>query len=127
MQDLEAIFRRIAPHTIISFSAFCLGSLLAINMLQHVDKGMYFHGSVLQSIDKLLLLHEDVLELSKGGFHLLKGELVLTLGRFVLGDPGVEFGDSVVKEGPFLEEGVDLLGPFVRDGLDLVVSLLEGS
>merc|ERR1712168_527129 len=127
MQDLEAIFRRIAPHTIILFSAFCLGSLLAINMLQHVDKGMYFHGSVLQSIDKLLLLLEDVLELSKGGFHLLKGELVLTLGRFVLGDPGVEFGDSVVKEGPFLEEGVDLLGPFVRDGLDLVVSLLEGS
>merc|ERR1712058_7722 len=81
----------------------------------------------LQIFDQLLLLLEDVLELSKGGLHLLQGELVLALSRLVLGDPGVEFSDGVVKENPFLDQDIDLLDPGVGDGLDLVVSLLESS
>merc|ERR1711983_450582 len=84
-------------------------------------------NSCLQIFDQLLLLLEDVLELSKGGLHLLQGELVLALSRLVLGNPGVEFSDSVVKENPFLDQDIDLLDPSVRDGLDLVVSLLEAS
>ena len=67
----------------------------------------------LQVFDQLLLLLEDVLEFSKSGLHLLQRELVLTLRRLVLGDPGVELGDGVVKEGPLLDEGVDLLDALV--------------
>merc|ERR1712111_285202 len=84
-------------------------------------------NSCLQIFDQLLLLLEDVLELSKGGLHLLQGELVLALSRLVLGDPGVEFSDGVVKQNPFIDQDIDLLDPGVRDSLDLVVSLLEAS
>merc|ERR1712102_67784 len=82
--------------------------------------------SELQVLHKLLLLFEDVLELSQGGLHLLQGELVLTLSRFVLGDPGVEFSDSVVKQNPFLDQDFTLLDPGLRDSLDLLKSGLEG-
>ena len=81
----------------------------------------------LKTLDQLLLLLEDVLELSKGGFHLLQRELVLALRGLVLGNPGVQLSDSVVKQGPFLQENIDLLHPFVADSLDLVVPLLEAS
>merc|ERR1719420_1038719 len=84
-------------------------------------------NSCLQIFHQLLLLLEDVLELSKGGLHLLQGELVLALSRLVLGNPGVEFSDGVVKENPFLDQNINLLDPGVRDGLDLVVSFLESS
>merc|ERR1719151_277672 len=79
------------------------------------------------ALNELLLLLEDVLELSKGGFHLLKGELVLTLRGLVLGNPRVQFSDSVVKQGPFLQEDIDLLHPLVADSLDLGVPLLQSS
>ena len=79
----------------------------------------------LEVVDKLLLLLEDVLELSKGGLHLLQGELVLALSRLVLGNPGVEFSDSVVKENPFLDQDFTLLDPGLRDSLDLVKSFFE--
>merc|ERR1712214_268861 len=83
--------------------------------------------SELQVLHKLLLLLEDVLELTQGGLHLLQGELVLTLSGLVLGHPGVELSDSVVKEGPLLDEDLNLLDPGVGDGLDLDVSLLKSS
>merc|ERR1719239_282867 len=77
------------------------------------------------ALNKLLLLLEDVLELSKGGLHLLQGELVLALRGLVLGNPRVQLSDGVVEQGPFLKEDIDLLHPFVADSLDLVVPLLE--
>merc|ERR1719445_2922276 len=86
---------------------------------------------------KLLLLLEDVLELTQGGLHLLQGELVLTLSGLVLSHPGVELSDCVVQEGPLLDKDLALLDPGVRGGLhlgvsfsesgDLIISLLMGS
>merc|ERR1711923_350924 len=81
----------------------------------------------LQVLNQLLLLLEDVLELSKGGLHLLQRELVLALGGLVLGDPGVQLSNSVVKQGPFFQEDVNLLHPLVADGLDLGVPLPQSS
>ena len=81
----------------------------------------------LQVLNELLLLLEDVLELSKGGLHLLQRELVLALGGLVLGNPGVQLSDGVVKQGPFLQEDVNLLHPLVADGLDLSVPLPQSS
>ena len=81
----------------------------------------------LKALNELLLLLEDVLELSKGGFHLLKGELVLTLRGLVLGNPRVQLSDSVVKQGPFLQEDIDLLHPLVTGTLDLGVPLPQSS
>ena len=80
----------------------------------------------LQVFNQFLLLLEDVLELAKGGLHLLQRELVLALLGLVLGHPGVELGDGVVQEGPFLHQDLALLDPGVGDSLDLGVSLLEG-
>merc|ERR1719430_679071 len=79
------------------------------------------------ALNKLLLLLEDVLELSKGRFHLLQRELVLALRGLVLGNPRVQLSDGVVEQGPFLQEDIDLLHPLVADSLDLVVPLLEAS
>ena len=84
-------------------------------------------GRRLQTLNQLLLLLEDVLELYKGGFHLLQRELVLTLRGLVLGNPGVQLSDGVVKQGPFLQEDVNLLHPLVAGSLHLVVPLLQGS
>merc|ERR1712157_446643 len=83
--------------------------------------------SELQVFHKLLLLLEDVLELTQGGLHLLQGELVLTLSGLILGHPGVELGDGVVQEGPLLDQDLNLLDPGVGDSLDLDVPLLESS
>merc|ERR1719445_2578257 len=76
---------------------------------------------------KLLLLLEDVLELTQGGLHLLQGELVLTLSGLVLSHPGVELSDGVVQEGPLLDKDLALLDPGVRGGLHLGVSFSESS
>ena len=84
------------------------------------------HFPGLQVLHKLLLLLEDVLELTQGGLHLLKGELVLALSGLVLSHPGVKLCDSVVQQGPLLHQDLTLLDPGVRDGLDLGVSLLKG-
>merc|ERR1711913_156832 len=81
----------------------------------------------LKALNHLLLQLEDVLQLSKSGLHLLQRELVLTLGGLVLGNPGVQLSDSVVKQGPFLQEDVNLLHPLVADGLDLSVPLPQSS
>merc|ERR1719427_246490 len=81
----------------------------------------------LQVLHQLLLLLEDVLELSKSGLHLLQRELVLTLRGLVLCHPGVELSDGVVKQCPFLQEDINLLHPLIRDSLDLVVPLLQSS
>merc|ERR1719427_1561495 len=81
----------------------------------------------LQAFHQLLLLLEDVLELSKSGLHLLQRELVLTLRGLVLCHPGVELSDGVVKQSPFLQEDINLLHPLIRDSLDLVVPLLQSS
>merc|ERR1719445_2995793 len=81
----------------------------------------------LQIFNKLLFLLEDVLEFSKSGLHLLQGELVLTLSRLVLGHPGVELSDSIVKENPFLDQDFTLLDPGLSNSLDLVKSALECS
>merc|ERR1719219_1171297 len=59
--------------------------------------------------------------------HLLQRELVLALRGLVLGNPGVKLGDGVVKQGPFLQEDVNLLHPLVAGSLHLVVPLLQGS
>ena len=80
----------------------------------------------LQVFHQLLLLLEDVLELSQGGLHLLQRELVLALLGLVLGHPGVELGDGVVEQDPLLHQDLALLDPGVGDSLDLVVPLLEG-
>ena len=80
----------------------------------------------LQVLNELLLLLEDVLELSKGGLHLLQRELVLALRGLVLGNPGVQLSDSVVKKNPFLYQDLKLLDPGIRDCLDFVIPLLEG-
>merc|ERR1712073_282894 len=81
----------------------------------------------LQVLHKLLLLLEDVLELSQGGLHLLQGELVLSLGGLVLGDPGVELGDGVVQQHPLLHQHLQLLHPGVRGGLHLGISFPQSS
>merc|ERR1719427_628141 len=81
----------------------------------------------LQVLYQLLLLLEDVLELSKRGLHLLQRELVLTLRGLVLCHPGVELSDGVVKQCPFLQQDINLLHPLIRDSLDLVVPLLQSS
>jgi len=89
------------------------------------QRGVSFSFQDLKFLNQLFLLLEDVLQLSKSGLHLLQGELVLTLSRFVLGDPAVQFSDGVIKEDPFLQEDVDLLNPFIGGSLDLVVPFLE--
>merc|ERR1711913_122125 len=81
----------------------------------------------LKALNHLLLQLEDVLQLSKSGLHLFQRELVLALRGLVLGNPGVQLSDSVVKQGPFLQEDVNLLHPFVADGLDLSVPLPQSS
>merc|ERR1719203_2672647 len=81
----------------------------------------------LQLLNQLLLLLEDVLQFSKGGLHLLQRELVLTLSRFVLGDPAVELSDGVVQQDPLLHQDLQLLNPGVGHGLDLAIPLLETS
>ena len=73
----------------------------------------------LQVLNQLLLLFEDVLQLSQGGLHLLQRELVLTLGGLVLGHPGVELDHGVVQEDPLFHQDVALLNPAVGHGLDL--------
>merc|ERR1711884_304622 len=80
----------------------------------------------LQALNQLLLLLEDVLELSQGGLHLLQGELVLSLDGLVLGDPGVELGDGVVQQHPLLHQHLALLHPGLGHGLHLVEPGLEG-
>ena len=81
----------------------------------------------LQALNHLLLQLEDVLQLSKSGLHLLQRELVLALRGLVLGNPSVQFGDGVVQEGPFLQEGVHLGRPLICDSLDLGVPLPQSS
>ena len=81
----------------------------------------------LQVLHQLLLLLEDVLEFSQSRLHLLQGELVLSLSRLVLGNPGVELSDSVVKQNPFLDQDLTLLDPGLRHSLDLVKPGLESS
>merc|ERR1711983_186162 len=87
--------------------------------------GAKLDDNSLQVLNQLLLLLEDILEFSKGGLHLLQGELVLALSRLVLGNPRVELSDSVVKQNPFLDQDLTLLDPSLRDSLDLVKSALE--
>ena len=81
----------------------------------------------LQVINQLLLLLENVLEFTQGGLHLLKGELVLSLGCLILGDPGVELSDGIIKQLPLLNQGINLLDPIIRHRFDLVISSLKGS
>jgi len=71
-------------------------------------------------------LLEDILEFSEGRFHLFQGELVLSFGRLVLGNPSVQFCDGVIQESPFFEEGINLSNKGVRVGFDLAVSGLKG-
>ena len=87
--------------------------------------GAKLDDNSLQVLNQLLLLLEDILEFSKGGLHLLQGELVLALSRLVLGNPRVELSDSVVKQNPFLDQNLTLLDPGLRDSLDLVKSFFE--
>merc|ERR1711970_397420 len=81
----------------------------------------------LQTLNQLLLFLEDVLQLPKGGLHLLQRELVLALCRLVLGHPAVELCDSAVQQHPLLHQGVHLLHPLLRDILDFLVSILQSS
>merc|ERR1712179_382940 len=99
------------------------------DVVQHLSTVFCVKQSLdcLQVVHKLLLLLEDVLQLTKSGLHLLQRELVLALSGLVLGHPGVELGDGVVEEHPLLRQDLELLHPAIRDGLDLVVSLLQAS
>merc|ERR1719384_2531100 len=71
----------------------------------------------LEVLYKPLLLLEDVLELSQSGLHLFKGELLFSFCSTILGNPGVEFIDSVVQKLPFLDQGIGLLHPFTETSL----------
>ena len=81
--------------------------------------------NILEVLHELLLLLEDVLELTQGGLHLLQGELLLISILAVLSHPGVELIDGRVEELPLLDEGVNLLDPFVGNHLHLLITFLE--
>ena len=81
----------------------------------------------LQVLNQFLLLLEDVLELTQGGLHLLKGELVLSLSCLILGNPSIELSDGVIKQLPLLNQGINLFDPIIRHSLNFVVSSFQGS
>merc|ERR1719337_824904 len=92
---------------------------------QHIITLLCSSWECLQVFNQLLLLLEDVLQLSKGGLHLFQRELVLTLCSLIFGYPGVQLSDSSVQQSPFLDEGVHLTGPLVCTGLHLDIPGLE--
>merc|ERR1712037_190019 len=82
---------------------------------QHIITLLCSGWECLQVFDQLLLLLEDVLELSKGRLHLFQRELVLTLCSLILDYPGIQLRD----------EGVLLTSPLVCTGLHLDIPVLE--